>query len=133
MHAGLTPAEQRDAIFLTEGYPSAGAIELLGEPELPAVFSPHNSYYLWGPPPRAHGPVITVGFEPEQLEPWFGSVEVVVRNPCEFCMGWRQDMPIAIARRPKRSLREGWPELRRYGTTIRKRYLFEKTGALPPR
>jgi hypothetical protein len=133
VHAELAPEEQQSAIFLTEGYPSAGAIELFGGPELPPAYSPHNNYYLWGPPPEVHGPVITVGFEADQLEPWFEDVEVVARNPCELCMGWRQNMPIAIARRPRRSLRDGWPELRRFGNTIRKRYLLGKQqGKLDP-
>jgi hypothetical protein len=70
--------------------------------------------------------VIAVGFEPEQLAPWFADVEVVARNPCEFCMGWRQAMPIAIGRRPKRSLADGWPELRRFGNSIRKHYLLAR-------
>ena len=118
---GLPPEEQTSAIFLTEGYPSAGAIQLFGGAQLPAVYSPHNSYYLWGVPPDSHGPVITIGFEADQLRPWFEEVEIVARNPCEFCMGWRQDMPIAIARRPKRSLREGWPELRSWRFSARSR------------
>ncbi len=127
--AELTPQERRSAVFLTEGYPSAGAIELFGGGQLPPVYSPHNNYYIWGRPPDGAEPVIAIGFEPEQLAPWFEDVVVVARNPCEFCMGWRQNMPIAIARRPRRSLREGWPELRRLGPTIRKHYLLEKEDA----
>lgn len=128
VHAGLSDAERRDAIFVTEGYPSAGALDLFA-PELGPVYSPHNSYYDWGRPPASHGPLIAIGFEVEQLAPWFEQVEIVARNRCEYCMGWRQDMPIAIARRPKRSLHDGWPELRRIGNTIRKTWLLEKQAA----
>ena len=56
---------------------------------------------------------------------------MVARNPCAYCMGWRQDMPIAIARRPTASLHDGWPALRRYGNTIRKQYLLAKDAKQP--
>ena len=130
VHAALPPEERRDAILLTEGYPSAGALELFGGTNSPPVYSPHNNYFLWGPPPADHGTVIAVGFEPEQLQAWFARVEVIARNPCRYCMGWRQQMPIALARDPRRSLHDEWPALRRFGATIRKQHLL---AGEPPR
>jgi 4-amino-4-deoxy-L-arabinose transferase-like glycosyltransferase len=47
---GLSPAEREQAIVLTVNYGEAGAIEVLGS-GLPPVFSGHNSYWDWGPPP----------------------------------------------------------------------------------
>jgi hypothetical protein len=47
-------------------------------------------------------------------------------------MAWRQDMPIAIARRLHRPLRELWPELPGYGYPLRKRYLIERAASGPP-
>jgi 4-amino-4-deoxy-L-arabinose transferase-like glycosyltransferase len=130
VYAGLDPSERERAVILAESYATAGAIELLGGAGLPPVYSPHNSYYLWGPPETEPGLVIAVGFEPEQLAAYFDRVEVVARAACRYCMGWRQEMPIALARAPRRPLREAWPELRRYGYPVRKHYLLRKAGAL---
>ncbi len=45
------PAEQRArAVILTDNYGEAGALELLGS-GLPPVYSGHNAYADWGPPP----------------------------------------------------------------------------------
>ena len=119
--AELRPAQRERALILASGYAPAGAIELLGGRRLPPVYSPHNNYYLWGPPEFDPELVIAVGFEPEQLSPYFENVEVVARAPCRYCMGWRQNTPIALASSPKRSLRSGWSELRHYGYSLRKR------------
>ena len=86
--------------------------------------------YFWGPPSFDPEFVIAVGFEPEQLAPLFERVDVVARVPCRYCMGWRQNVPIAIAGAPRRSLREVWPELRHYGYSLRKVFLLEQAGLL---
>ncbi len=45
------PATERDgAVILTANYGEAGALEILGS-DLPPVFSGHNGYWDWGPPP----------------------------------------------------------------------------------
>jgi hypothetical protein len=45
------PAEQRArSVILTDNYGEAGALELLGS-GLPPVYSGHNAYWRWGPPP----------------------------------------------------------------------------------
>lgn len=72
--------------------------------------------------------MIALGYEPEQLASHFESFQVVARAPCAYCMGWRQDYPIAVARRPLRPLAELWPELREYFP--RKTYLLRRAGLL---
>ena len=47
---GLTPQERAQAAILTVNYGEAGALELFGRPNLPPVYSGHNSYWQWGPP-----------------------------------------------------------------------------------
>jgi hypothetical protein len=93
---------------------------------LPPAYSPHNSYFLWGRDadlsPRL---VIAVGVGEEQLRAAFGDVEQVAVLRCVYCMGWRDNVPIRVARSPKRPLREVWPELRRYGLPARKLALLE--------
>jgi hypothetical protein len=121
--ASLPEPERQSAIIFAESYAPAAALERLGE-DLPPVFSGHNNYHLWGPPADEPGLVIAVGFEPEQLRPFFADVDVVHRTECHWCMGWRQEAPIALARSPRRPFAEAWPELRRYGMPARKLFLL---------
>ena len=54
------PADERDtAVVFTQNYGEAGALEWygLGRP----VFSGHNAFGDWGPPPEGAGPVIVIG------------------------------------------------------------------------
>jgi hypothetical protein len=122
--ASLPQPERQNAVIFAESYAPAAALERFGD-DLPPVYSGHNNYHLWGPPPEEPALVIAVGFEPEQLRPFFAEVEVVHRTECHWCMGWRQDAPIALARSPRRPLAEAWPELRRYGMPARKLFLLQ--------
>jgi len=127
----LPEPEREHAVIFAESHAPAAALERMGG-DLPPVYSGHNNYHLWGPPEAEPRLVIAVGFEPEQLRPFFAEVEVVHRTGCHWCMGWRQDAPIALARAPRRPLAEAWPELRRYGMPARKLHLLQKereTGA----
>ena len=67
-----------------------------------------------------------MGYEPEQLAQHFESVVLLGRSRCRYCMGWRQNLPIAIARKPQQSLERIWSKLRHYGYSPRKLYLLEK-------
>ncbi|HEU4908623.1 MAG TPA: glycosyltransferase family 39 protein [Propionibacteriaceae bacterium] len=56
------PADQRTtAVVFTQNYGEAGALEWYGFPR--PVFSGHNAFAAWGPPPEGANPVIIVGFE----------------------------------------------------------------------
>jgi 4-amino-4-deoxy-L-arabinose transferase-like glycosyltransferase len=58
--AGL-PADQRaQAVILASNYGEAGALELLGS-GLPPVYSGHNSFWSWGPPPADRTVAVLVG------------------------------------------------------------------------
>jgi 4-amino-4-deoxy-L-arabinose transferase-like glycosyltransferase len=55
------PAEERaHAMILTSNYGEAGALELLGS-GLPPVYSGHNAFWDWGPPPADDSVVVRVG------------------------------------------------------------------------
>jgi len=47
----LTADEREHAVILAINYGEAGAVELLGE-DLPPVYSGHNGFGFWGPPPE---------------------------------------------------------------------------------
>ena len=125
---GLESALRSDAVVLAAGYASAGALEVLGGENVAPVYSPHVTYYFWGPPPEVETPVIAVGYEAEQLAPYFERVVVVDRALCAECMGWRQEVPIALATGRQRPWEELWPELRLESLPGRKLYLHERAG-----
>jgi 4-amino-4-deoxy-L-arabinose transferase-like glycosyltransferase len=66
------PADERDrAVILANDYSEASALELLGT-DLPPVYSGHNSYWSWGPPPEDRTVVIHVGdWRPADWRPYF--------------------------------------------------------------
>lgn len=66
------PADQRDhAVILTNDYSEASPLVLLGR-GLPPVYSGHNSYWTWGPPPADRTTVIHVGdWRPEDWSRFF--------------------------------------------------------------
>ena len=56
------PTDQRaHAVVFTRNYGEAGALEWYGFPS--PVFSGHNAFAAWGPPPEGAGPVIVIGFD----------------------------------------------------------------------
>jgi hypothetical protein len=129
VYAELDEKDRDTAIVLASGYAGAGALEVLAAGRVPPVYSPHVTYYFWGPPADEPGVLIGVGYEVEQLQPYYAQVEEVGRVLCEFCMGWRQDVPVTIAREARHPLREMWPELRLYGLPGRKLHLLQKTAS----
>ena len=56
----LSPDEQANAVILTGNYGEASAMILLGE-DVPPVYSGHNAYGFWGPPPEDRDITILVG------------------------------------------------------------------------
>ncbi|HEU5204601.1 MAG TPA: glycosyltransferase family 39 protein [Candidatus Limnocylindrales bacterium] len=57
---GLSPDEQADAVVLAGNYGEASALVLLGD-DLPPVYSGHNAYGFWGPPPEDRDITILIG------------------------------------------------------------------------
>ncbi len=55
----LPPEQRARTAILTDNYGEAGALELLGT-MLPRVYSGHNAYYRWGPPPDSLSAAIVV-------------------------------------------------------------------------
>ena len=58
----LPAADAARAAVLTANYGEAAALELLGGSGMPPVYSGHNSYWSWGPPPDDRNLVILVGW-----------------------------------------------------------------------
>jgi hypothetical protein len=72
------PADERaHAVILTNDYSEASPLELLGT-GLPPVYSGHNSYWDWGPPPADRTVVVHVGgWRPADWSQFFVGCRIV--------------------------------------------------------
>jgi 4-amino-4-deoxy-L-arabinose transferase-like glycosyltransferase len=117
VYAGLPAEERAGAIVLARNYGEAGAVDhYRAELGLPRVYSGHNTYYLWGPPPETSGTTIVIGYTQDQLRRWFGSVELAAR--IDNGVGLDNDeegVPVWVCRKRLAPWAQLWPELRRYG------------------
>lgn len=106
--AGVRPA------VLAHNYGEAGAI-LRYHPDL-AVFSGHNSFWTWGPPPASTESVVAVGLSGSELRRWFGEVraEAAIDNGIGVDND-EQGVTVWLCSSPRRPWAELWPEMRRLG------------------
>ena len=75
--AGLPADERTHAVILTNDYSEASPLVLLGS-GLPPVYSGHNAYWAWGPPPADRTVVIHVGdWRPADYSQFFTGCQVV--------------------------------------------------------
>jgi hypothetical protein len=113
----LTPEQRESAVIVAPSYGHAGALELLGDPDLPPVMSAHNTYYLWGfellTTRKVEGGIF-VGSDPADLERIYAEVELIGVHRCDYCMPWRAELPIYWAWGPRVPLLEIWPEVKHY-------------------
>jgi 4-amino-4-deoxy-L-arabinose transferase-like glycosyltransferase len=111
-YGGLDPDERADT-----------ALEYYGE-GLPAVYSPHTGYFLWGPPEGSPKTVIAIGIDEDFLRDNFEQVVVASTFRCDYCPRWQDQLPIRIARSPRRPVADLWPELGEIGGMDRYRRLL---------
>ena len=75
--ASLPADERAHAVILTNDYSEASPLILLGS-GLPPVYSGHNSYWSWGPPPPDRTVVVHVGdWRPADYGQFFTGCQVV--------------------------------------------------------
>jgi len=112
----LPAGQRRQTTVLAGNYGEAGAIERYGPGlGLPPVFSGHNNFWLWGPPPAADTGAIAVGLDPALLRREFAHVRLVAR----FWNGLgvsddEQGAPVYLATGLKTGWARSWPAFRDY-------------------
>ena len=120
VYRSLPEDERARAVILAPSYGHAGALELFGRGRLPPVMSPHNTYHLWGRDDvrlLEGGVLISIGYDAEDIGAMYESFEQVAVYDCEFCMTWRDEMPIFIARGLKLTgaeLGRAWEAAKKY-------------------
>jgi hypothetical protein len=111
--ASLATDELERAVVFTTNYGQAGAVELLGE-DVPPVFSGHNGYGYWGPPPEEATATIFVGrWDGAALAGLFGRCEL--HGHVDNGVGLDNDeqgTSVWVCRDRTRPWAELWPHLR---------------------
>ncbi len=112
----LTPEERAVAAIGASNYGEAGALEYYREEyNLPPTLATHNSYFHWGPGDTSGEVMIMIGTSEEELHEMFEDVQNTwIIHWGGFAMGFENDLPIYICRRPRVPLKELWPKLKKY-------------------
>jgi 4-amino-4-deoxy-L-arabinose transferase-like glycosyltransferase len=114
--ADALPAPERTRpIIFAPNYGDAGALQVLGASRgLPPVYSGHNSYWYWGPPPFEPSAVIVMGSSEASLRQRFDHVEAVAETNCGRCMPYENHVPIFDCWGARFSIAEAWPRLKHF-------------------
>jgi len=110
-------------VIITSNYGEAGALARARRSatpdgrQLPPVYSGHNGFGLWGPPPSGTNTVIMVGEQdPANLDRWFGNCRTVahLRSP-DGVDNEEADAPVRVCTSPRGTWPQLWPEFRHLG------------------
>ncbi|HEY6056816.1 MAG TPA: glycosyltransferase family 39 protein, partial [Candidatus Limnocylindrales bacterium] len=111
--AALPADERARAVLLTNDYSEASPLELLGT-GLPPVYSGHNAFWDWGPPPADRSVVVHVGdWRPADWSRFFVDCRDVARidNGLGIENG-EQGKAVSVCTGLRASWSAMWPELR---------------------
>jgi hypothetical protein len=108
--AALPAADQAEVVVVTGNYGEAGAVARFAGPWADGrVFSGHNSWWFWGPPPGDGRVVLVVGEDPAWLAGRFASVTLAGRLDNGLGLdNEEQGQSVWLAR----DLRGGWADWR---------------------
>ncbi|HEX3778990.1 MAG TPA: glycosyltransferase family 39 protein [Pseudonocardiaceae bacterium] len=97
-------------VILTSNYGEAGALQHFG---VSNVYSGHNSYGYWGPPPEGSAPVIAVGKDLSQF--LRGCTQAARISNSAGVHNEEYGVPVLICQGPKQSWSQEWPRIRHLG------------------
>jgi len=114
--AELPPEERDQAVVITGDYGHAGALDLFGPRYgITRVISDHNNYWLWSRAVEDAPVLVAVDWSSERrLRERYEEVEAAGTFQCEWCLPSRTDLPIFVARHPRRRLAELWPSVKHF-------------------
>jgi hypothetical protein len=111
VYDSLPAGERENTVIVTSNYGQAGALDYWSRRhELPPVYSRHNNYWLWGPPPETSTVLLAIGFGREVLEARFEEVSTAGRRVTPHAV--ESDLTVWICRGPRTSMAETWPAIR---------------------
>ena len=103
--------ERSKTIVYAQNYGEAGAIDYYrGRYDLPPVFSPHNSYWLWGQEfiKKDIEVIIIIGGTIEDHLRSLQDVRQVTVHRCLHCIPYENNLPIFIGKKLIRPFRDIW-------------------------
>jgi len=113
VYQNLPEDEKKKCVIWGRGYGEAGAVDYYGKQYgLPHAISTDMTYYLWGLPTDPTTTFITVAWPEKLLNRVFNDVKIAAVAKNKYTNPWRQKVPIAICRNPKKPLEEIWPRFR---------------------
>ncbi len=117
VYASLPAAARRTTIVLASNYGEAGAVDHYGPADrLPAVYSGHNAYWYWGPPPATAKTAIAVGFARSTLTAFCGRLLLAARLDNHLDVNDdEQNEPVWVCSDLRASWTAIWPTLRHFG------------------
>jgi hypothetical protein len=115
VYNGLPPEERERCAIFARNYGEAGAIDFFGPRYgLPKAISNHQNYFLWGPRDYTGECVITIGEKLEDVRKFFDQTDQVATFTHPYVLPHENNQPIFLCRRPKRPLKEIWPNVKCY-------------------
>ncbi len=113
-HSLPTDEQERTSIYVMD-YGHAGMLELRKEElGLPDIFSPHNTYWMWGRNQKIGSTVLALVLDPKALEGAFRDVRHVKQIQTPLTMPWRSDIGVFLAREPYVDLQQAWERAKHY-------------------
>lgn len=96
------------ALIVTRNFGEAGALAWYGSPV--PVYSGHNAYAEWGPPPLSEGPVIVVGFSKPPDWAWGCRTVAIMRNAAGVD-NTEAGKPVQVCAGPTTTWADVWPQI----------------------
>ena len=117
IYRSLPAAQRSPAIVLGSNYGEAGAVLHYGPADgLPAVYSGHNGFWYWGPPPASATTAIAVGFGRAQLIRFCGRLRLAAHLDNHVSVqDDEQDAPVWVCSALRAAWTAIWPRLRSVG------------------
>ena len=112
----LPPDDQAKAVLYAPSYGQAGALELFGPARgLPTrILCRQNTYWMWSKALPGPQVLIAVDASPRDLDVAFAEHSRARVHHCQYCMSWRDDAPIDVARGLRVPWRAAWDTTKHY-------------------
>ena len=109
----LSPDEKKSCSIYAQNYGQAGAIDYYRKKYgLPNVYSPHNSYWYWGPGSDNVKVMIIIGGNEEDYKKSFEHYEISGYIKNQYSRSFENNLPVYICRGKKFSIIKLWPKLK---------------------